>query len=324
MSQSHPFPPPPEGKHGWPWDQFPTDNPATLPDGTPWPKISIVTPSYNQADFIEETIRSVLLQGYPNLEYIIIDGGSSDASVAIIQKYAPWLHFWISEPDNGQTQAINKGFSHSTGQIMAWLNSDDFYAPNALFEVAKTFHQNQTLWVAGITNRIDTQGNLIRAGKKRWEQTHELWYVGSLFPQPGVFWQRELWNRTGAALDESLQYTFDYDFWMRITQHQVFPTWLNEHVANFRLHQSSKSSMDQLKFMPERNIVYKRYPPKQFPLKTRFTIWKRRQERKTQIYMDLLPGTIPNWKRIWLIFTATPWKFFQKGFLQSLKSDKPQ
>ena len=117
------LPSPPPGKRGWPWTEDSPQLPDTMPDGSPWPKISIVTPSLNQGPFIEETIRSVLLQGYPNLEYIIMDGGSTDESIEIIKKYEPWLAYWESEPDRGQSHAINKGFqrasgdSNGTGQI---------------------------------------------------------------------------------------------------------------------------------------------------------------------------------------------------------------
>src|SRR5689334_6100335 len=113
------LPPPPPGRTDWPWTVETPQLPALRPDGSAWPRISIVTPSYNQGQFIEETIRSVLLQGYPDLEYIVIDGGSSDDSPAIIAKYAPWLTHWVSEPDRGQAHAINKGLVHATGVIGA-------------------------------------------------------------------------------------------------------------------------------------------------------------------------------------------------------------
>src|SRR5579885_3553995 len=119
------LPPPPAGKTGWPWTIETPALPASRADGSPWPRISIVTPSYNQGQFIEETIRSVLLQGYPDLEYIVIDGGSTDQSVEIIRKYERWLTYWVSEKDRGQAHAINKGFSSVTGELFNWINSDD-------------------------------------------------------------------------------------------------------------------------------------------------------------------------------------------------------
>src|SRR5512140_3007798 len=122
----------PPGKTGWPWTEESPQMTDALPDGLPWPCVSIVTPSYNQAQFIEETIRSVLLQGYPDLEYIIIDGGSMDSSVEIIRKYELWLAYWVSEKDSGQSHAINKGMKTATGEVVAWLNSDDTLTPDAL------------------------------------------------------------------------------------------------------------------------------------------------------------------------------------------------
>src|SRR5262245_29806610 len=119
------LPSPPPNRQGWPW----TQEGAPRLDGTPgecWPRISIVTPSYNQGRFLEETIRSVLLQGYPDLEYIVIDGGSADDSVEIIRKYERWLSFWVSERDRGQVDAINKGLRRCSGVLRNWLNSDDF------------------------------------------------------------------------------------------------------------------------------------------------------------------------------------------------------
>lgn len=136
------LPPPPPGKTGWPWTEESPQFPDASPKGEPWPKISIITPSYNQGQFIEEAIRSVLLQGYPNLEYIIIDGGSTDNSVEIIKKYEPWLAYWISELDNGPYHAINKGLKIASGEIIGIINGDDLYEANIIKTVAETFLEN--------------------------------------------------------------------------------------------------------------------------------------------------------------------------------------
>ena len=146
-------------KQGWPWIEASDSLPDKMPNGSDWPRISIVTPSYNQGKFLEETIRSVFLQGYPNLEYIIIDGGSTDNSIEIIKKYEPWLTYWVSEKDRGQSHAINKGFEHATGEIYGWLNSDDYFLPRALkaFAQASIKDKNSVAW-AGSALEINKIG----------------------------------------------------------------------------------------------------------------------------------------------------------------------
>ncbi len=143
MRLSADYPTLPINKTGWLWDIEIPQFPPTMPDGSLWPKISIVTPSFNQVEYIEETIRSVICQGYPNLEYIIIDGVSTDGSVEIIKKYEDYLTYWVSEPDRGQAHAINKGILKITGDIFGWINSDDLLLPNSLSKVAKTYQDNQ-------------------------------------------------------------------------------------------------------------------------------------------------------------------------------------
>jgi len=270
---------------GWPWSDIPQSHPKIMHEVKTWPKISIVTPSYNQAQFLEETIRSVLFQGYPNLEYIIIDGGSTDGSVEIIKKYESWLSYWVSEKDSGQSHAINKGFSKSSGEVMAWINSDDYYVKGAFYSVAQAFLNNQTLWIAGLTNRVDENGEIIISGK-HYKESLEDWFVGSPYLQPGIFWRRSLWEKSG-NLDENLQYSFDYDLLMRFIQYQTYAYWVDRCIAHFRIHPNSKTTKDQLKFMPEREKIYKRYPLKGFSLKQRLSIYIKRQKRKSKIYMRL-------------------------------------
>ena len=145
------LPSPPPGKTDWPWTEESIQLPDKMPDGSSWPKISIVTPSLNQGQFLEETIRSVLLQGYPDLEYIIIDGGSTDDTLKVIQRYESLLAYWISEKDEGMYNAINKGFSIATGEIMAWLNSDDKYTPWALNVIGDIFRKlSEVEWVTSL------------------------------------------------------------------------------------------------------------------------------------------------------------------------------
>jgi len=150
------LPSPPEGQTGWPWTE------ATTPPelgNKEWPSISIVTPSYNQEQFIEETIRSVLLQGYPNLEYYVVDGGSTDGTVDVIQKYEPWLSGWVSEPDRGQSHAINKGIDRCDGEVFNWLNSDDYLTSDSLFEVGKMWEHESPhlLFGRGIVVDAETE-----------------------------------------------------------------------------------------------------------------------------------------------------------------------
>lgn len=186
-----------------------------------WPKISVVTPSFNQARYIEATIRSVLEQGYPNLEYIVIDGDSSDGSVRIIERYADRLAYWVSEPDGGQTDALIKGFERSTGEIMCWLCSDDLHEPHTLREVAEIFLSRPELQVVyGDSLWIDAEGLPIRPKKEiafnRFVWMHDYNYL----PQPSTFWRRGIYERVG-GLDARFNLAMDADLWARFAEHTI-------------------------------------------------------------------------------------------------------
>lgn len=188
-----------------------------------FPKISIVTPSYNQASFLEETITSVLDQNYPNLEYIIVDGGSRDNSVEIIQKYSKNLHFWVSEPDNGQYHAINKGFCHATGDIFAWLNSSDFYLPWTLRTVGSIFSGcSEVSWLTTLNKLVFSEDGSCINNRQVPGYSREAFLDGCYLPvwprnlgwiqQESTFWRKDLWEKVG-GVNEQYDFAADFDLW---------------------------------------------------------------------------------------------------------------
>ncbi len=221
------------------------------------PLVSIVTPSYNQGQFLEDTIRSVLEQDYENIEYIVIDGGSSDNSLEIIKKYSKQIAYYVSESDNGQTEAINKGFAKANGQILAWLNSDDTLEPGAIKEAVEFLQTHPEIgMVYGDANYIDEFGNDIgrfpaaQTDYKRLRQG----YVH--IPQQASFWRAELFEQVG-PLDENIYFAMDYDLWVRlakISELKYHPrTW-----ANFRLHSGAKTIAEDDRCWPEMVEIHKR------------------------------------------------------------------
>ena len=236
------LPPPHEGRTGWPWAEADEPIPECMPDGSAWPKISVVTPSYNQGQFLEEAIRSVLLQGYPNLEYIIIDGGSTDNSVEVIRKYEPWLANRVSEPDRGQSHAVNKGIRRATGEILLWLNSDDLVLPGAFQTVAIEFVKNpEARLVIGQARIINDRGDItgeLRSEFSSWEEIATT--PRNSIRQISTFFQKNLFEELG-YLDESLHIAMDTELLVRFTRIYK-PVVIDDYLTAFRVHPDAKTS----------------------------------------------------------------------------------
>lgn len=252
------LPSPPPGRTGWPWTEASPQLPDTMPDGSPWQRISIVTPSYNQGQFIEETIRSVLLQGYPNLEYIIMDGGSNDESVEIIRKYEPWLAYWVSQSDEGQADAINQGFSRSTGGILGWLNSDDLLCPRALSRIASAYHNDTSLNVTCGFRKLINQKSKITGNWVYGKPTAFVLKRLCFIAQETVYWRREVWEQVG-SLDASFKFAMDYEYWQRMLAAGYRFELLPYYLGCFRLHPMSKNSVAGKVRERELRIIYERY-----------------------------------------------------------------
>lgn len=238
------LPTPGGGRTRWPWTEAPAPElAARAPAGVVWPRVTVVTPSYNQGQYLEETIRSVLLQGYPNLEYLVLDGGSTDDSAAIIRRYAPWLDYWVTAPDGGQSQAINVGFRRATGQVLAWLNSDDSYLPGALLIAAAALQADSTIQlVYGSANFVDAAG--VRTGPYEGRPlpsslARMAYWRGWPVPQPSLFFKSQLLAQFG-YLDETYHYAMDYEWLLRVWKPANFKC-LPQVLANYRLHALSKS-----------------------------------------------------------------------------------
>lgn len=219
-----------------------------------FPKISIVTASYNQGQFIEETILSVLNQNYPNLEYIIIDGASTDNSVEIIKKYEQHLTYWVSEKDKGQANAINKGLQYCTGEIFNWLNSDDYLEPCSLNKIAEVFADEQVQMVAGKVRNFSNTEEEIIPNQKLYAKGLMCWEPGVKFVQPGVWMRRAMIEQCG-GIDENFHYSFDWDLYIRYLYYFPRVKEINDLLVHFRLHDDSKTQSSYEKFQIEQNRI---------------------------------------------------------------------
>lgn len=230
----------PLGKTGWPWTEAPPPLPPQRPDGLAWPRVTVVTPSFNQAQFLEETLRSVLLQGYPNLEYFVMDGGSIDNSAEIINHYAPWLSGFVIERDRGQADAINNGFARASGDILAWLNSDDIYLAGALAAQVEYLLKSPDVEVVyGDCLYTDSDGHPVHQAYGRPFEPLELMRFTMIY-QPTVFMRRSV-AKARIELDLSYHIALDAELWLRLHQSGARFAYQPTLVATYRLHSASKT-----------------------------------------------------------------------------------
>lgn len=239
---------------------------------TAFPKISIVTVNFNQAKYLEDAIKSVVSQNYPNLEYIVMDGGSTDESVEIIKKYQDQIDYWVSEPDEGQYHAIQKGFNLATGEIMSWLNSDDMFQPYSLFGVASIFNQFEDVnWITGIAREYTESGNIVNRimpNWSRWSKYRYLTYDFQFIQQESTFWKRELWEKAGGSLDLEYALAGDMELWARFFRHEkLYTTTIG--IGGFRYRSDDqKSVINREEYLKESRHIIERE-------RKRYNIWFR-------------------------------------------------
>ncbi len=279
-------------RQGWPWTVATPPAPSLLPNGWPWPRITIVTPSYQQAHYLEEAIRSVLLQGYPNLEYIVMDGGSYDGSVEIIRRYEPWLTYWQSQPDGGQSAALADGFARATGEILAWINADDRLLPGALQRVGRFFADRPWLaFASGDVNFIDAQGQVIeRIFALPPNPTLTAWLGVHRWPQQGCFWRRSVYERVG-GVDRSLRFCMDRDLFIRLSAAGPSRRLPGPPLGDFRLHDDAKTATLLTIWRREHALLLRRYgrplSAQQYAgLRVLWWLWKKHAGVRRRLYLS--------------------------------------
>jgi hypothetical protein len=320
------LPPAGEGRQGWPWEDSPAA-PPTLPAGQAWPRITVVTPSFNQGQFLEATLRSVLLQGYPNLEYLVVDGGSTDDSVTVIRCYAPWLDGWVSEADRGQSHAIEKGFAQANGEILAWLNSDDIYTPGTLFTIARLFLEHpEAVLVHGAAEYIHPDGQR-RPGRPRAQPYDRRWMLehSNLIPQPSAFIRAAAYRAAG-GLDETLHYVMDWDLWLRLDK--LGPAVFTPQVlSKIRIYPEAKTQAGGARMDTELRRVIERHGGQGLPLSARerlaerhwaaaFEAAARGDEAQARADAAYVFANAPEWQgdlpRVTQTLAETAWNAFKR------------
>lgn len=266
---------------GWPWQ----------PDGSSQqtfagpPRITLVTPSFNQRSFVEATLRSVLLQGYPELEYLVFDAGSTDGTVEVLRAYEPWLTHLQIAPDRGQSHAINLGLSRATGRIVGWLNSDDRLLPGALWRIAAAYRTapEAAAWVGGVRS-VTPSGRTIFTKAPRGLERDQLadWGREGDFGQPGCFFSREAFERAGPA-DEALHFAFDVELWLRLSSLGRFVP-VDAVIAEETLHPAAKTQAQRGRSLAELHLVQLRHGYQDLAL--------RRLSEELQEYELLRAGTL--------------------------------
>ena len=256
---------------------------------TSWPKITVVTPSYNQGQFLEKTLVSVLEQGYPNLEYIVIDGGSTDESVSIIQKYADRLSYWVSEKDRGQSHAINKGFLRSTGDIICWLNSDDYYLPGTLHFVAEQLERSLDCYaIVGHCIKVHTDGSPEQLLKGSYVDRRRLlsFWLGYDMHQAAIFWRREVYETVG-LLDENMHFIMDFDYWTRISKCFKFKP-VDRPMTCITYHSAAKTGDGYLKYSQD----LRKYAPSYWESPLTLEYWIMQMSMRKTLDIDTIPSRI--------------------------------
>ncbi|HVN55080.1 MAG TPA: glycosyltransferase family 2 protein [Anaerolineaceae bacterium] len=253
------------------------------------PKVTIVSPSYNQAAYLEAAIRSVLAQDYPDIEYIIVDGGSQDGSAEIIQKYADRLAWMVSEKDKGHADALNKGFSHATGEIFAWLNSDDEYYPGAVSEAVAFLRDHPRAgMVYGDANFTDLAGKVIGQFASRQTDYRRMLQGSVHIPQATTFFRADLWRQVG-PLDLSYFFAFDYDLWVKLAKISEI-CYVPRLWANFRMHDAGKSVKDDVICYQDMQRVFERETGRTFSgLRVRWYV--------RRLFYAWLPWRVKLWLR---------------------------